>query len=149
MNQPLGIWKRTSPLSPFRDLTRLMDTWTGWPEFSGSTSAPSYLPAVDVQENEQAYLMKFDLPGMKQEDIKVEAHENQITVSGERRSESESTRGHQHLAEVNYGSFLRRFTLPQHIEMEKVSAKYENGVLTVEVAKAEKSKPKTISVQVK
>lgn len=147
MNQPLNIWRRSSTLAPFRDLSRLMDTWTGWPEATGTAS--TFVPSVDVQENEQAYLLKFDLPGMKQEDIKVEAHENQITVSGERREASESQHGHQHLSEVSYGSFMRRFTLPQPIDLEKVSAKYEHGVLQVEVSKSEKSKPKTINVQIK
>lgn len=93
--------------------------------------------ACDVTENEHGYLVSADMPGVKQDDIKIELKENTLTVSGERKFE----------AGLKTKSYHRTFTLPKNVEGDKIEAVYENGVLEVFIPKMEAAKPRTISIQ--
>jgi HSP20 family protein len=92
-------------------------------------------PAVDIEETEKAFLIKADLPGLKKEDIKITIEDNQLTISGERsKTEKSETEHYKHFERLQ-GSFSRSFLLPDSINEENVSAKYENGVLMLTVKK--------------
>ena len=106
-------------------------------------------PEVDVTEKEDRYLVKADLPGMKQEDIKVNLEDNVLTISGERKEEKDEKdeKKHYHYYERRYGSFARSFTLPNTVKTDEIKAKYEKGVLHIEIPKAEAKKPKEIKVE--
>ena len=106
-------------------------------------------PAVDIVEEKDKYLVKADLPGLKQEDIKVEVDDGVLKISGERKYEKkeEDKEKKYHYYERSYGAFERRFVLPSDVDTEKIDAKYENGVLEIVIPKTESKKPKEIKVK--
>jgi len=112
-------------------------------------SAGKLAPAVDISEHKDKYTVKADLPGLKQEDVKVELDDGVLKISGDRKSEREEkdeTKKY-HYYERTYGAFERRFVLPRDTDAEKIDAKYENGVLTVDIPKTEAKKPKEIKIK--
>lgn len=121
-------------------------------EFFNSDLLPSsgkLSPAVDITEEKDKYVVKADMPGMKQEDVKVEVDDGVLKISGIRNSEHEEKDEAKkfHYYERSYGAFERRFMLPKDTDSEKIDAKYENGVLKVDIPKTEAKKPKEIKVK--
>ncbi len=106
-------------------------------------------PAVDIEEDKDKYIVKADIPGMKQEDIKVEIDDGVLKISGERKYEKkeEDKDKKYHYYERSYGAFERRFVLPSDTDVDKIDAKYENGVLEIQIPKTESKKPKEIKVK--
>ena len=94
---------------------------------------------MDLHENDKSYEMKVDIPGMKKEDIKLTTEENKLVIEGERKDEKKDDKCH--FVERHFGSFHREVCLPVNAEMDKISASYENGVLSVSVPKKEEVKP--------
>lgn len=117
-------------------------------EMKGSNLQKNWFsPTVDVEETEHAYLLSVDLPGLKKEEVKVDLSENVLTISGERKRETENKENGGRRYESSYGHFMRSFTLPQSIDASKVEANMEDGVLRVALPKSETSKPRNIEVQ--
>lgn len=107
-----------------------------------------FQPHMDLEENESAYLMTIDLPGVKKEDVQVNLNGNILTVSGERkRMETVTDKNGTRKEERAYGKFQRSFTLPETVNAEKIEANLENGVLSLALPKAEAAKPRTIQIQ--
>ena len=111
-------------------------------------SVAGWSPAVDVQENENEYLVKADLPDVKKEDVKVELLDGTLTIEGERQQEKEEKGKTFHKIEREYGKFLRRFAMPSEVDASKVQADFKNGVLNVHLPKSATAKPKAIDVKV-
>ncbi len=113
------------------------------------TSTTKLAPAVDIAEEKDKYVVKADLPGLKQDDIKIELTDNVLSISGERKSErnEEDKNKKYYYYERSYGAFERKFVLPNDADVEKIKAKYENGVLTIDIQKKESKKPKEIKVE--
>jgi HSP20 family protein len=107
-----------------------------------------WAPAVDIQETEQEYVVKADLPEVKKEDVKVEFEDGVLTVEGERRQEKEEKGKTFHKIERGYGKFVRRFALPTEVDATKVSAEFKEGVLNVHLPKSPNGKPKATVVKV-
>jgi len=104
-------------------------------------------PAVDLFEDPDKLVVKAELPGIDKKDISVDLQNGMLTIKGERREESEDKDDRNfYRREMSYGSFVRSFSLPQEVEVDKVKAEYVNGVLTVEIPKPEARKPKQIKV---
>lgn len=95
----------------------------------------SYIPEFDIKEKPEAFVLKADLPGVKTEDLDVQANGNRITISGKREEEKEEKDATEYRMERSYGSFSRSFTLPEAIDASKVNAELKNGVLTLTVPK--------------
>ncbi len=112
---------------------------------TGST-ASLMTTACDVQENEKAYLMSFDVPGFKKEDISIEISGSTLTVSGKRQREEKVEEGKYHRIERQFGEFRRVFTLPDKVKAEAIEANYENGVLYLGLPKQEVSKTKKVEI---
>jgi HSP20 family protein len=112
------------------------------------TTTGSFVPAVDVYEDEHKVTLKLEIPGIKQEDVDVRLENNTLTVRGERNFEKEEKEENFHRIERRYGSFARSFSLPTTLDSEKIQAKYENGVLKIEIAKRAEAKPKQIKVNI-
>lgn len=102
------------------------------------------LAACDIQESERAFLLSFDLPGFKKDDINVEWKSNTLTVSGKRHKETLEHK--QHWRERHHGEFRRSFALPENVKGQEIEATYENGVLYVLVPKAEIEQPKRLTI---
>jgi HSP20 family protein len=104
-------------------------------------------PAVDLYEDKDNLTVRAELPGMKKEDIDISLHEGVLTLSGERKAESQPQESEVYRAERFVGRFQRSLTLPRPVTADKVSAAYTDGVLTVTLPKTEESKPKQIAVK--
>jgi HSP20 family protein len=102
--------------------------------------------SCDVSETKDSYKMCFDVPGVKQEDINIDVQGHQLTVSGERKSETDVKDQHGLRHERSYGKFERSFTLPEGVDLDKVEAAYENGVLNLTIPKAEKAMARKIQI---
>jgi HSP20 family protein len=105
-------------------------------------------PLVDITEDDKEYLVKAELPEMKKEEIKINVHEDVLSISGERKYEKEEKGKKYHRVERAYGSFVRSFTLPEDADGSKINAEYKDGVLKIHLPKSEKAKPKAIEVRV-
>ena len=107
-----------------------------------------WAPLVDISEDDQEYLIKAELPAVKREDVKVTAEEGTLTIMGERKFEKDEKGKKYHRIERSYGSFVRNFSLPEDASPGKVTAEFQDGVLTVHLAKTEKAKPQHIEIKI-
>ncbi|MBU6302795.1 MAG: Hsp20/alpha crystallin family protein [Verrucomicrobia bacterium] len=118
------------------------------PDQDETMAAAQWAPAVDVSEDDKEYLVKAELPELKKEDVKINVENSTLTISGERRAEKEEKGKRYHRIERSYGSFLRRFTMPEGVDSSKVAAEFKDGLLLIHLPKDEKAKPKSIEVKV-
>ena len=116
-------------------------------EVQESLAAGNFVPAVDIYEDEHKLVLKLEVPGVKQEDLEIRLENQTLTVKGERRVEAEEKEENFHRIERRFGSFVRSFTLPQTVDGSSVSAKYDAGVLAIELAKKEAAKPKQVKIE--
>jgi HSP20 family protein len=105
-------------------------------------------PAVDVCETPTSYIIEASLPGLKAEDLNITVEKSVLTISGELRKEEETTERNYHRIERRFGTFERSFTLPGNARFDEIKATLKNGVLSVEIPKAEQEKPRQINVKV-
>ncbi|MEM7354971.1 MAG: Hsp20/alpha crystallin family protein [Acidobacteriota bacterium] len=112
----------------------------------GEAGRRTWLPAVDIFESDEAFVATADLPGLKKDDIDVSIEDSVLTVSGERKFEDSKDSGTFRRVERSYGSFRRSFTLPRGVDASKVEAKFEDGVLTLNLPKSELAKSRKIAV---
>ncbi|MGD2118591.1 MAG: Hsp20/alpha crystallin family protein [Chromatiales bacterium] len=126
-----------------REMERALDTRTA----EGSSVATSdWVPAVDIKETEDSFVIVADIPGVDPKDIEVHMDNGVLSIKGEKESQKkEEAEGYKRI-ERSYGSFYRRFSLPDTADPEKISAKSNHGVLEVTIAKQEKVQPRKISV---
>ncbi|MGA1981339.1 MAG: Hsp20/alpha crystallin family protein [Acidobacteriaceae bacterium] len=113
-----------------------------------SLAMGNFIPPVDVYEDAHELVLKLEVPGIKQEDLDVKLENQTLTVKGERKFEKNEKEENFHRIERRYGSFTRSFTLPQTVDAGAVKANYENGVLTISLAKKEAAKPKQVKVEI-
>jgi|SRR5436853_1749293 len=142
----------TNPFSDIfdfqRGMNRVLADAFGARERETSTLS-AWTPAVDVYEDEGAYLIKAELPEINKDDVKVSLDKNVLTINGERRLENEEKRDNYHRVERNYGQFFRSFTLPPNVNIEAIAAEFKDGMLKLTLPKKEEAKPKQIEVAVK
>jgi len=98
----------------------------------------TFVPKVDVIENETSHEIHFAVPGLNKEEFNIELKDNHLTVSGERKFTNEKKDKNYHAIETNYGSFSRSFSLPENVDASKINAKYDKGILELTVPKDEK-----------
>lgn len=113
-----------------------------------SLAAGSFVPAVDVYEDEQGIRLKMEVPGIDEKDIDIRLENNLLTVRGERKLEKETKEENYHRIERSYGSFTRSFSLPNTVNPEEVKAGYAKGVLTIQLGKRAEARPKQIKVDI-
>ncbi len=108
-----------------------------------------YAPPVEIEESKNGYRISMELPGSLRDDIKVWAEQGILTITGEKKapfSDSEEEKGSRLMAERVFGKFSRSFQLPEDADTSRIEANFDNGILTVEIPKSEKAKPKDISI---
>ncbi len=116
--------------------------WLDWSNRNFSVTNTT-LPSVNIKENNDEFLVEMASPGMTKEDFKIELNNNLLTISSEKKSEHEEKDAEKYTRrEFSYQSFSRSFALPVIVERDKISAKYENGILTIHIPKKEEVKPK-------
>src|SRR5262245_18639232 len=105
-------------------------------------------PRVDIAESKDAYVIKAEVPGMKKEDFSLEVKDNVLTLSGERKAEQTEDGVEYRRVERIAGKFVRSFTLPELVKHDAIKANYQDGVLEIQVPKAEAAKPKRIEISI-
>src|SRR3954466_5210083 len=133
-------WEPVRELSSLQnDMNRLFNTFfdtpTGGNGGTGGTAPRRWIPAMDLVETEDHFVLKADLPGLSEEDVHIDVEDNILTVSGERKAEHEDKREGYVRVERSDGSFRRSLTLPEGVEPEAVSASFDRGVLEVRIPK--------------
>lgn len=108
-----------------------------------------WTPAVDIFETDEAVVVKAELPGVDRDQIGVDVKDGILTLHGERKFEKEVREENYHRIERSYGTFNRSFSLPASVAQDKISAKFKDGVLEVQLPKRESAKPKQIKIEVK
>ena len=142
---------------PFQDLRTAQDEMTqmspmlahalGLNSQQANARAPAWVPALDISERKDAYLVTVELPGLKSEDLDITMEDGLLTIQGERHFANDSSEQQFHRVERRYGAFRRAITLPAHVMAEGIQASFEDGVLQILVPKAEEAKPKRIQVR--
>ena len=141
-------------IDPFRELASLQDRFTTFFENLSDVSAKdqlatgTFVPAVDIYEDEHNLVLKLEVPGLNEEDLNVSLENNTLTVTGERKFEKEEKEENFHRIERRFGSFTRTFRLPNTVDVEKVEAGYDKGILKITLGKRAEAKPKQIKVNV-
>lgn len=147
--QPRSALRPWSPLHEMENFQQEMDRLFGWAFGRGGESFldGAWSPAVDVVQQDDHYQVRVDLPGMKRDDIDVTIHGNTLTISGEKKRQSETKEENLYRAERYYGKFSRSLTLPTAVDAEKIAATYRDGVLEIKVPKTEEARARMIKIE--
>lgn len=129
-----------------RELNRLFDT-SGQRGDGDVTAAADWAPTVDIRESPDAYTLLADIPGVEPKDVEITMEHGVLTLKGSRESFKEEERNNIRRTERIAGTFLRRFTMPETVDPDGISAKHKNGVLEVRIPKSEKAQPRRITVE--
>ena len=137
---------------PTRDADRLFDElWSGFhraPSAVVGGRVASFVPQLDVVENDDEYRVTAELPGLDREDFEVVLEDNVLTLKGEKKSHHEEEGAKYRRAESHRGEFVRRLKFSAPIDGENVKAAYKNGVLTVTIPKPEEARPQTRTIPI-
>jgi len=141
--------------NPFEEFENLLDRYNKsggkslGKQYNTDLSFADWAPSVDIEEAEDKYVIKADLPGVDKKDIDVKLENGVLSIRGEKQTEKETGKGtKRHRTERFHGTFARSFTLPDAVKAEKVDASYKDGVLSLTIPKAEEAKPKSIDIKV-
>jgi HSP20 family protein len=130
-------------------INELFEDTFGRPRAQQSAAATgTWCPLVDILESKDSYLIRVELPGMRKEDLKTEVNEGVLTISGERKFEEPANGVEYHRVERVAGKFSRSFYLPQTVKHDGIKATYRDGILEVQVPKADEAKPRQIAISV-
>jgi HSP20 family protein len=141
---------RWEPLREFstlqNEMNRLFNTVFDAPAQPNGGTLRRWMPAMDLVETEEHFVLRADLPGLAEDAVNIEVEDRVLTISGERKAEHETTKEGYHRVERAFGAFSRSLTLPEGIDPEAVSASFDRGVLEVRIPKPEQRKPRKISI---
>lgn len=140
MRNELSNWRGVN--RPFRFFEELENDF--FPELRRSVGShsKSFIPSIEVEENDSGHILSFDVPGIPKDDIHLEVQDGLLKIWGERKKVVESD----NYSEKSYGKFERSFSLPENADAQNVQASYEHGVLSVMIPKKASTKPKKITV---
>jgi HSP20 family protein len=128
-------------------MNRLFNTFFDAPATgNGPGLTRRWIPAMDLVESDDDFVLRADLPGLSENDVNIELEDNVLTISGERKAEHEERKEGYYRVERASGSFSRSLTLPEGIDPEKVQANFDRGVLEVRIPKPEQRKPRKVSI---
>jgi|SRR5689334_20095412 HSP20 family protein len=140
---------------PLRDLAsiqnemnRLFGTVFDSPTPGNGNTMRRWMPAMDLVETDEHFVLRADLPGLAEGDVNIEVEDRVLTISGERKAEHETTKEGYHRVERAFGSFSRSLTLPEGVDPDAVTANFDRGVLEIRIPKPEQRKPRKISIGV-
>jgi HSP20 family protein len=128
------------------EMNRLFNTVFDAPSAGSGGVLRRWVPAMDLVEAGDHFVLRADLPGMSEQDIEIELEDGTLTVSGERKAEHEEREEGFHRVERSFGAFSRSLTLPKGIEGDAVTASFDRGVLEVRIPKPEERKPRRIAI---
>jgi HSP20 family protein len=139
-------WEPATELNTLQnEMNRLFNRFFDQPS-NGVDAIGRWIPAMDLVEHGDHYVLRADLPGLSEADVNIELQDNVLTVSGERRFEQAEEQDGYRRIERHYGSFARSLTLPQGIEPEAIKGRFDRGVLEITIPKPEQQKPRKIQI---
>ncbi len=147
-------WEPVRELNTIQnEMNRLFNTFFDSPSSAGAgrDNGPTlrrWVPAMDLVETEDAFVLRADLPGLSEQDVNIELEDNVLTVSGERKAEHEERKEGYYRVERASGNFSRSLTLPEGVDPEAVTANFDRGVLEVRIPKPEQRKPRKVAISV-
>ena len=130
------------------DMNRFFNSFSDTPTHSRGAALRRYVPAMDLVDTGESFVLKADLPGLSESDVSIEVRDNVLTVSGERKSEHEDRKAGYYRVERSYGSFRRSLTLPEGVDPTAVTATFDKGVLEVTIPKPEQQAPRKVQITV-
>lgn len=153
-------WRPRWGIMPWRPFHELEDVERRLDEILGRPSLPrvwrrfpfeakEWLPAVEMFEKEDRFVVKAELPGMKEEDVDISVTDDTLTIKGEKKSESEVKEEDYYFSERSYGSFFRSIALPSNVDAKRIEACFDDGILEIDLPKVTEVKPKKIKVSAK
>jgi HSP20 family protein len=139
---------RWEPVREIQTMNRLFNTLFDSPSLGngGQSVARRWIPAMDVVETDDSFVLRADLPGLSEQDVNIELDDNVLRISGERKAEHEQNGKGYYRVERSWGAFSRSLTLPEGVEADAVKAGFENGVLEVRIPKPEQQKPRKVQI---
>ena len=143
-------WEPVAELNTIQnEMNRLFNTFFDQPAQNGRGNGTTrrWLPAMDIVETTDHYLLRADLPGLADGDVNVQMEDNVLTISGERKAERDEQHEGYHRLERGFGSFSRSLTLPDGIDPDRIEAHFDRGVLEIDIPKPEQKKPRTVQVK--
>jgi HSP20 family protein len=132
----------------YRDLDKVLGHGAEHAADDSTAATSAWVPAVDIKEDGQNFLIEADIPGVEPKDIEIAMENGVLTIKGERQTESRDEGNNYQRVERIHGSFYRRFTLPDTADPERVSATGKNGVLQITIPKREVAKPRKIEIKI-
>jgi HSP20 family protein len=142
-------WEPARELATIQgEMNRLFNTFFDPAQGNGNTptGARRWIPAMDLVETGEDFVLRADLPGLSEKDVNIELEDNVLTISGERKAEHEERKEGYHRVERASGSFSRSLTLPDGVDPERVQAAFDRGVLEVRIPKPEQRKPRKVTI---
>lgn len=137
------------PLKEFESFqNQIKKYFDDFPSF-GVNFENSFSPRIDISEKNDKILVEAEIPGVKKEDLKITLQDNILTIKGEKKKEEEHKENNYYRCERSYGSFSRSFTLPVEVSTEKVDAKFNDGMLKIELKKVEPKKAQEKLIELK
>ncbi len=137
---------RWDPFQQLAEMQREFDRILGRTPANGDKTHP-WVPVADIEQTKDALVLKFDLPGMKREDVSIEIDGRTLTISGERKEEKEDKHEGYYSRERLIGRFSRSFMLPENVDQSKVEATFRDGVLKITLPRPQEAKPKKIAIK--
>jgi HSP20 family protein len=142
-------WEPVAELNTIQtEMNRLFNTFFDQPAPGGRGAGRRWIPAMDLIETGDQYVLRADLPGMSEEDVNVQLQDSVLTVSGERKAESEQQQEGYYRLERAFGAFSRSLTLPEGVNPDGVKAHFDRGVLEITIPKPEQKKPRQVRISV-
>ena len=140
-----GIIEPTVTPALFQDFFK---PWNQWFDDSGLVNRVKNVPAVNIIENENNYMISVAAPGLKKEDLKIDVEGNMLTISSEKEESKEEKNEKFTRREYSFTSFSRSFALPEDVKQEDIDARYENGELNIMLPRKENLKKATLTKQI-
>lgn len=137
---------RYEPFNVLTQLQRELDRFRDNDDGNGHIATAEWAPAVDIKEEDNRFVIHADIPGVNPEDLDINMENGVLTLKGEKNTEAKTEKNNYKRVERIYGSFYRRFSLPDTADNDAISATSKNGVLDIIIPKREAVKPKKINV---
>jgi HSP20 family protein len=142
-------WEPVRELSSLQqEMNRLFNGFFDAPRGANGNGGTRFLPATDLVETDDNFVLRADLPGVEEKDVKIELEDNVLTISGERKAEHEQRDEGYYRIERAHGQFARSLTLPEGVNAEGIVARFDRGVLEVKIPKPEQRKPHRVTIGV-
>lgn len=154
MAKELTLWRPFREFTPAREFEKFRrEADRLWESFlerrpTRAEEGEEWLPALELAETENDYVVRAEIPGMDPKDIDISLSDSMLTIRGEKKQEREEKEADYHLVERSYGAFTRSIQIPKPVQSEKIAASHKNGVLKIVLPKSEEAKKKEIKIKV-